>query len=131
VTVFVGRDPDAPRRRRLLVHAGGSLHILDPKPAMRAAWRRAIHAAANVGKLPAGCASGTPAATGRPRGSPGRAPGPGGEDATEGAPNRRSGAVESTSRDFARIKELSKPKPRLTGLDRMYTSAVLFGSCKH
>jgi hypothetical protein len=37
-----------------LVAAGGSLHIPNPEPAVRAAWRRAIHAVANGGNLPAG-----------------------------------------------------------------------------
>lgn len=34
--------------------AGGSLRIPDPEPATRAAWRRAIHAAARSSSLPAG-----------------------------------------------------------------------------
>jgi hypothetical protein len=36
-----------------LVVAGGSLRIPNPEPAVRAAWRRAIHAAANGGHFPA------------------------------------------------------------------------------
>lgn len=107
-----------------LVDAGGSLHIPDLEPAVRAAWRRAIHAAANGGKLPAGMRLWH---TGRDKG-----------DLVVRLVVRR--ALETTARHkatpipvperlirpheiVARIKELSKPKPRPSGLGRLYTSS--------
>jgi hypothetical protein len=107
-----------------LVDAGGSLRIPDPEPAVRASWRRAIHAAANGGKLPAGMRLWH---IGRDKG-----------DLVVRLVVRR--ALETTARQkappipvperlirpheiVARIKELSKPKPRPSGLDRLYTSS--------
>jgi hypothetical protein len=107
-----------------LVDAGGSLRIPDPEPAMRSAWRRAIHAAANGGKLPEGTRLWH---TGSDKG-----------DLVVRLVTRR--AVEAKTRQkaptipvperlirphpiVARIRELSRPKPRASGLDRLYASS--------
>jgi hypothetical protein len=105
-----------------LVDAGGSLRVPDPEPAVRAAWRRTIHAVANGGKLPEGTRLWH---TGRDKG-----------DLVVRLVARR--ALETKTQQkappipvperlirphaiVARIKELSRPKPRPSGLDRMYT----------
>lgn len=104
-----------------LVDAGGSLHIPDPEPAVRAAWRRAIHAAANGGNLPEGKRLWH---TGRDKG-----------DLVVRLVARR--ALEAKAQQKAppipvperlirphaivvRIRELSRPMPKPSGLDRMY-----------
>lgn len=104
-----------------LVDAGGSLRVPDPEPAVRAAWRCAIHAAGNGGELPARMRLWH---TGRDKG-----------DLVVRLVARRDPAAETQQKAppipvperlirphaiVTRIKELSKPKPRPSGLDRMY-----------
>jgi hypothetical protein len=107
-----------------LVDAGGSLHIGDPEPAVRAAWRRAIHTAANGGKLPAGMRLWH---TGRDKGDlvvrlVARR-------ALEATPLQKAPPIpvpERLVRPHAivgRIRELSEPRPRPSGLDRLYISS--------
>jgi DNA-binding IscR family transcriptional regulator len=107
-----------------LVDAGGSFHVVDPEPVLRAAWRRAIHAAATGGNLPAGMRLWH---TGRDKGDlmvrlvARRAP--------EAKTQQKAPSISVPERLIrphavvARIRELSKPKPRPSGLDRMYTSS--------
>lgn len=91
---------------------------------MRAAWRRAIHAAANAGKLPAGTRLWH---TGRDKGDlvvrlVAR-------QTLEAKTQQKASPISVPERLIrphaivARVKDLSKPRSRLSGLDRLYASS--------